>query len=107
MLQSALYAAERMRTLMVWLTSSQLYKVSLSAAKVDSRLKVANTDSKANSTVTCIPLQLLEENLKDLFPGTLQKQIMLHITQQSIPSQSHLYLEYLYPLHVFSCNKVE
>ena len=49
-----------------------LYKVSLSAAEVDSRLKEANSYSKANSAVTRIPLQPLEE-LKDVFPGPLQK----------------------------------
>jgi hypothetical protein len=49
-----------------------LYKVSLSTAEVDSRLKEANTDSKVNSAVTRIHLEPLEE-LKDVFPGPLQK----------------------------------
>ena len=49
-----------------------LYKVSLSAADVDSRLKVANTDSKGNSAMTRILLQPLEE-LKEVFPEPLQK----------------------------------
>jgi len=41
-----------------------LYKVSLSAADVDSHLK---DDSKANPAMTCIPLPPLEE-LKEVFP---------------------------------------
>ena len=49
-----------------------LYKVSLSAADVDSRLKVANTDSKGKSSMTRIHLQPLEE-LKEVFPEPLQK----------------------------------
>ena len=49
-----------------------LYKVSLSDAEVDSRLKEANTDSKAKPAVTRIPLQPLEE-MKDVFPEPLQK----------------------------------
>jgi hypothetical protein len=43
-----------------------LYKVSLSAAEVDSRWKAANIDFKANSAVTRILLQPLEE-LRDVF----------------------------------------
>ena len=49
-----------------------LYKVSLSSADVDARLKEDNADLKANTTVTRIPLQPLEE-MKDVFPEPLQK----------------------------------
>jgi hypothetical protein len=63
-----------------------LYKVSLSAAEVDSRRKEANIDFKANSAVTLarILLQPLEE-LKDVFPGPLQKSLV-HIFFEHAPA---------------------
>ena len=50
----------------------ELYKVSLPAADVDSRLKAANTDSKRNSTMKRIHLQPMQE-LKEVFPEPPQK----------------------------------
>jgi len=49
-----------------------LYKVTLSSAEVDARLKEANTDSKVNTAFTRNPLLTLKK-LKEVFPEALQE----------------------------------
>ena len=52
-----------------------LYKVSLSNAEVDSRLKEANAGSKGNSAVPRIPLPPTKK-MKEVFPERLQDDIV-------------------------------
>src|SRR5260221_10885376 len=52
-----------------------LYKVSLTTAEVDSRLKEANTDSKGNSAVTRTLLPPLKK-MKEVFPEPLQEDLV-------------------------------
>ncbi len=71
-----------------------LYKVSLTAIEVDSRLKEAITDSKGNSAVTRTLLPPLKK-MKEVFPEPLQEDLV-HIIFEHGPGK-YSYFRRIYP----------